>query len=87
MAGRYDKYIDLEFGYTCPQGRNYTMTYYGKTTDTKGFDCTHCGKPLRGAGHTFTEQENSCEVLFGSECVKHVFAAGLTKLAATEKKI
>jgi hypothetical protein len=82
MANRYEKYVWCEFGYTDPDGTNYILNYNGKFTDAsiKGFHCKHCGKELKSVAHDFTNIEDETQVLFGSECVKYVFGAGLIRM-------
>lgn len=77
MTNRYDKYIDFEFSYSDEEGLN-NMVYTGYE-DANNLHCCKCEKPLR-KGHFFTGSENEEQWVFGTECVKWVFGAGLRKM-------
>jgi hypothetical protein len=79
---RYEKYIDCEFSYFDKYGKCILLVLTGiiKRDKQNYFDvCEHCGKPLKSTIYTFTRTDSGQneEYIFGSECVKHVFGAGL----------
>jgi hypothetical protein len=83
---RYEKYIWCEFGYTYKNGTHYSLLYTG-TEKGQGFECAHCGKKLFGKlSYLFTQDGNGPEWVFGSECVKNVFGAGLVTLKESQKE-
>ncbi len=78
------KYINCEFGYLDKNGVNQLLIYTGiSKTSLKGLTCNHCGKSLKSKSHTFND-EDGAEWLFGSECVKYVWGAGLVKLSESK---
>jgi hypothetical protein len=68
------KYIDLEFCYT--DSKPVYMVYTGKEK-ANGLNCAKCDKKITGNAHFFTGSEYGEEWVFGSECVKYVFGAGI----------
>lgn len=77
MANRYDKYIDIEFVYT-DNGSAARLMYTGYE-DAHNLLCCKCEKHLR-KGHFFTSSEDESQWVFGAECVKWVFGAGLKRI-------
>jgi hypothetical protein len=79
---KFDKYIDFEFEFN-----GTLMNYTGVCTESLGgFDCVKCGKPLKSKAHAFTGSINGEEWLFGNDCVKYVFGAGLVTLKESQKQ-
>jgi len=80
---KYSYYIGLEFGYRNPVSDEaitlYLTDIVKRDSDFNYDTCTHCGKALKKVIYTFTRTDSGQfeEYLFGSECVKQVFQAGL----------
>lgn len=72
------KYIACNFGYWDQKNdRTVSLIYTGKYKGM-GNECQHCGKKIHGYAHFFTEESpESEEWVFGTDCVKYVFGAGL----------
>jgi hypothetical protein len=72
------KYMWCEFGYTHKKegsSRDVLLTYTGRDDGQKQ-PCERCGKTIKGKAHTFTGEYGE-QWLFGPDCVKKVFAAGI----------
>lgn len=75
---KYDKYIDIEFCYNDPNRKEPVYMTYTGTDKGKGFTCCKCDKKLYGkVSHLFTGSQYGEEWVFGSDCVKYVFGAGI----------
>jgi hypothetical protein len=74
------KYVDCNFGYWDRENdRNVSLIYTGKDKGM-GNHCHICKEKIHGPAHYFTEVSPEFEEwVFGPECVKHVFGAGLHK--------
>lgn len=82
---RYDYYINLEFSYFDKENNHHLMIFGGAVKEyLNGSFCSHCGKPFKTSAYYFQDSETNEEWLFGSECVKNVFGAGLGKYSIKE---
>jgi hypothetical protein len=83
---KYEKYLMLEFSYYDNKENKYIRLLFTdilKRTDKHNNygKCSHCNKDLKTTLYFFTRTDNEGqeEYVFGSECVRNVFQAGLGK--------
>lgn len=84
---KYENYLDCEFSYFDINENKYirlVLTDIIKRDKNNKYDCcSYCKKELSKTIYSFTRTDSgeNEEYIFGSECVKHVFGAGLVKVS------
>lgn len=74
------KWMGCNFGYQHPKYGSLSLILVDVLVmdDSVAWDdCSHCGRPLSKKIYVFVTEKDNIEYIFGSECVKNVFGAGI----------